>query len=133
MKTVYITALIAAISSPPAALAQFVPTLRSDGSSVCPEQPAQPDWIENINIREAHKGHLVQMMYRAEGLLAVSETGSCTCNTRFPSWEGAQEYFYEHYADMERWEVLKKTSEYRKTVNEHSNLAKSICEQEGNW
>ncbi|MCV6825970.1 MULTISPECIES: hypothetical protein [Rhodobacterales] len=129
--TLIIATLVSAVAS--GAAAQFIPTLGSDTPRVCPDQPAQPEWIENIEPREAHTGHLVQMMYRAQGLQAVAEAGSCSCETRFPSWDKAQEYYFEHYSALERFEVQQRTSEYRRAANDARKIAQPICELENNW
>ncbi|MEN8950650.1 hypothetical protein [Planktotalea arctica] len=129
----FLTVLSVGIAAPLVAAAQFVPTLETDPHEVCPDRPAQPDWIENIDVREAHFGNLVQMMYRAQGLQAVSESEECTCETRFPSWDAAQKYYYVHYADLDRWEVLEMIAEYRQIARDHRQIAKPICEEQGNW
>ena len=128
---IFATALMISLSS--TALAQFVPTLGENTPRACPQQPQEPDWIANIDIREAHKGNLVQLMYRAQGLEAVATSNDCSCETRFPSWEAAQQYYYEHYAGLERWEVLEKLDEYRRAANAHRKIAQPMCEQQGNW
>ncbi len=133
MRNIFVAVLVMAVASPMTGVAQFVPTLGSDVPRVCPQQPGEPNWIEDIDIREAHKGNLVQMMYRAQGMQAVSESGDCSCESRFPSWDAAQKHYYEHYADLERWEVLEKIDEYRRIASGHRKVAKPLCEQQGNW
>ena len=132
MKRLIFVATLAVVA-PLSATAQFLPTLGSDAPRICPEQPPRPDWIENIKPREAHKGQLVQMMYRAQGMQAVTESGSCGCDTRFPSWDAAQEYYYEHYARLERYDTQQRTAEYRRTANDLGKIARPICELENNW
>lgn len=118
--------------SPVAAAAQFVPTLDS-APRVCPDRPPRPDWIVNADVREAHKMNLVQEMYRAQSLQAVVEAGECSCETRFPSWDDASAYYFEHYSGLSRHEILDRTSEYRRTANELRQEAMPICESQGNW
>lgn len=130
MKTIMF--LAALVISPIQAAAQFVPTLDSQ-PRVCPDQPPQPDWMENADVRDAHKVILVQQMYRAQGLRAVVESGDCTCSTRFPSWEHASGYYLENYAGLDRHEILARTSEYSRIANELRLQAKDICEAQGNW
>ncbi len=121
------------VVAPLSATAQFLPAVGTDAPRICPDQPARPDWIENIAPREAHKGQLVQMMYRAQGMQAVAESGSCGCDTRFPTWESSQEYYYEHYSALERYDTQQRTAEYRRTANDFSKIARPICELENNW
>ncbi len=130
MKTFLIFAAL--IISPIQAVAQFVPTLDS-APRVCPDQPPQPDWMENADIRDAHKVILVQVMYRAQSMQAIVETGDCSCETRFPSWEDASEYYLENYADLDRHEILARTSDYLRTASELRRIAMPICKAVGNW
>ena len=84
MKSTLLVALALAVTAPLTATAQFIPTLGSDTPRICPEQPPRPDWIENINFRDADKAILVQEMYRAQSMQAVADTGDCSCETRYP-------------------------------------------------
>ena len=84
MKSTLLVALALAVTAPLTATAQFIPTLGSDTPRICPEQPPRPDWIENINFRDADKAILVQEMYRAQSMQAVADTGDCSCETRHP-------------------------------------------------
>jgi len=130
----YMTALVLAIATPIVATAQFVPTIgTAQEFEFCADRPLRPEWIENIEPREAHKGQLVQMMYRAQSLSAVVESNSCPCQIRFPAWDEAQEYYYEHYSGLERFDTMQQTSQYRRTANDYSKIAKPICELENNW
>lgn len=133
MQANILTIFTLVVLMPAPTTAQFVPTLGNDTPRICPNQPAQPEWIENIEPREAHTGHLVQMMYRSEGLQAVVEANSCACEIRYPSWDNAQNYYFEHYSALERFEVLQQTSSYRLLANDARKTAQPICEQEGNW
>lgn len=124
--------LMSAVAS--GAAAQFIPTIGEEPVyEFCQDRPARPEWIENIEPKEAHYGQLVQMMYRAQSLRAVVESGECSCETRYPSWDDAQVYYYEHYSDLERWEVLERTNEYSRSANEFRRAARPVCEAAGNW
>lgn len=114
--------------------AQFVPTLGSDTPRVCPDQPPQPDWIENIAPRDAHRGNLVQEIYRAQSMQAVADAEDCSCGIRFPSWEAAEAVYAERYSGIkDRWEIIGLTSEFSQTANDLRRIAKPICEDQGNW
>lgn len=132
MKNLIFAATLAVVV-PLDATAQFLPTAETGAPRICPDQPARPDWIENIDPRDAHKGQLVQMMYRAQGMQAVVDAGSCGCETRFPSWDVAQEYYLENYARLERYDTQQRTAEYRRIANDYSKIARPICELESNW
>lgn len=114
------------------ASAQFVPTL--DGQDrVCPGRPQQPAWIEAGDVRDAHKGRLVQEMYRAQSLRAVTESGDCSCASRFPSWTSAESDYLATYAGLDRHAILAATSDYKRTANGYRQEAMAICRAQGNW
>ncbi|ATG37966.1 MAG: hypothetical protein HEP70_19285 [Rhodobiaceae bacterium] len=124
--------LCLALSIPTAAAAQFVPSAGS-APRICPNRIAMPDWLVNFDVKDAHKINLVQEMYRAQSMTAIVETGDCSCETRFPSWTAASDYYFAHYAGMNRHEILERTSEYRRTANEQRRAAQPVCEAQGNW
>ena len=89
--------------------------------------------MQNITVREAYKRVLVQDIYRAQNIERIVETGSCTCDTRFPAWEAAETEFRERFATTERWEMLAASDTYNRRVNALRPDAMAICETEGNW
>lgn len=100
---------------------------------VCPEQPPEPEWMQNIDIRESYKRLLVQQIYRAQSMQRIVDAQSCECHARFPSWEAAEAVFLETYATSEYWDVMEATSEFRRKANELRVEAMPICEVAGNW
>ena len=134
MKRLVITAGIVACSIAAAPVsAQFKVTLGSETPRVCPDQPPQPAWVDDIPLRESHNKVLIQQMYRAQSMQAVAESGDCSCQTRFPSWASVETTFLETYARLDRWGATERTEEYRELANEHRKTAKPICEEQGNW
>lgn len=124
-------ALLAGAST---AQAQLQPTLGGDAMRVCPDRPPRPDWIETVSPRDAHRANLVQQIYRAQNLRAVAESGTCSCETRYPSWATADAHFDENYAAIEeRWGIIARILEYRDAANAYRRIAMPICEAEGNW
>jgi hypothetical protein len=89
--------------------------------------------MQNITVREAYRRVLVQDIYRAQNLERIVETGSCTCDTRFPSWEAAETEFRERFNTAERWEMLEASDTYNRRANALRPDAMAICEAEGNW
>jgi len=132
MKTALIFVAIAAAGYPAAAERNLVPSLDS-ASDVCINRPAEPEWMQNITVREAYKRVLVQDIYRAQNLEHIVETGSCTCDTRFPTWEAAETEFRERFATAERWEMLLASDTHNRRANALRPEAMAICEAEGNW
>ena len=132
MRTALLVFSIAVAGFPAAAERDLVPSLDS-ASDVCINRPAEPEWMQNITVREAYKRVLVQDIYRAQNLERIVETGSCSCGTRFPSWEAAETEFRERFAKTERWEMLEASDTYNRRANALRPDAMTICEAEGNW
>ncbi|WP_300038525.1 hypothetical protein [uncultured Roseobacter sp.] len=110
----------------------LVPTL-GRSFNVCPDRAAEPVWMQEIPLRQAYQRVLVQDIYRAQNLERVVESGSCDCETRFPSWDAAEAVFREVHASDERWEMLEASDAYNRRANEVRLEAKAICEAAGNW
>jgi hypothetical protein len=110
----------------------LVPTLERS-FDVCPDRPAEPLWMQEIPLRQVYHRVLVQDIYRAQNLERIVETGSCDCDTRFPSWDAAEAVFRERYASDERWEMLQASEGYNRRANTARLEAQAICEAAGNW
>ncbi|MEH6739025.1 MAG: hypothetical protein V7695_10850, partial [Sulfitobacter sp.] len=76
------------IAPPLVAERNLIPSLESI-PDVCSERPNEPDWMQNIALRDAYQRVLVQDIYRAQNMERVVETKSCDCATRFPTWDSA--------------------------------------------
>lgn len=132
MRNALLCISITVVGFPAAAERDFVPSLDST-SDVCIDRPAEPEWMQNITVREAYKRVLVQDIYRAQNLERIVETGSCTCDTRFPSWEAAETEFRERFNTAERWEMLEASDTYNRRANALRPDAMAICDAVGNW
>jgi len=110
----------------------LVPTLENQ-PDVCPDQPPEPQWMQDIDVRESHKRLLIQQIYRAQSMQRIVEARSCECPTRYPSWKAAEGVFVEHFAASDYWDIVEATSEYRRQANELRREAVPICEAAGNW
>lgn len=119
-------------ATPSFAERNLVPTL-DRRFTVCPDRPAEPVWMQDIPLRQAYQRVLVQDIYRAQNLERIVETGSCDCETRFPSWDAAEAVFRERYASDERWEMLQASDAYNRRANAARTAAKAICDAAGNW
>ena len=132
-RTLTLTALALSLAAAPAlADRNLVPTLERS-FDVCPDRPAEPVWMQEIPPRQVYHRVLVQDIYRAQNLERIVETGSCACETRFPSWEAAEAVFRERYASDERWEMLQASEVYNHRANAARLAAQAICEAAGNW
>ena len=110
----------------------LIPTLDNQ-PDVCPDQPPEPQWMQNIDVRESHKRLLIQQIYRAQSMERIVEAQNCECATRYPSWDNAESVYVERYASSEYWDIVEATSEYRRQANELRREAMPICEAAGNW
>jgi hypothetical protein len=119
-------------AAPAGAERNLVPTLERS-FDVCPDRPAEPLWMQEIPLRQVYHRVLVQDIYRAQNLERIVETGSCDCDTRFPSWEAAEAEFRARYASDERWEMLQASEGYNRRANAARREAQAICEAAGNW
>ncbi|MEM8635209.1 MAG: hypothetical protein AAGF33_09560 [Pseudomonadota bacterium] len=110
----------------------LVPTMERD-FEFCQDRPAQPDWIETLPVREAYKGLVIQTIYRAQSVERVVTAGECSCDTRFPAWDGAVQHFNDRYLSGDRNELREANTTYLERFNELRTAARTICEQEGHW
>ena len=110
----------------------LIPTL-DNPPDVCPDQPPEPQWMQNIAVRESHKRLLIQQIYRAQSMQRIVEGQNCECATRYPSWDDAETVYVEHFAASEYWDIVEATSTYRRQANELRREAMPICEAAGNW
>jgi len=132
----YVLAILAFVLGqavlPSAAERNLVPSLEQS-FEICPDRPAEPEWMQNIPLRQAYQRVLVQDIYRAQNLERIVETDSCACGTRFPTWDEAEAAYRENHTSDERWEMLQASDRYNRRANEVRPTAKAICEAEGNW
>ena len=129
--SIFLVALIA--SAPSSAWPQgLVPTLESE-FEVCQSRPLQPQWIDDLPSREAFKGAVIQMIYRAESYQRVVEAGECSCETLYPTWDNAVQRFNDTYLNADRNTLREARNEFRDQANEVRDAAKAICEEAGNW
>jgi hypothetical protein len=97
----WLTIVLGLIATPLMAERNLVPTLESI-PDVCPERPAEPEWLHNIAFRDAYRRVLMQDIYRAQNMERVVETGSCDCATLFPTWDTAEGSFRDNHANADR-------------------------------
>ena len=128
----WLTAVLGLIAPPSIAERNLVPGLESI-PDVCPERPTEPDWMENIALRDAYQRVLVQDIYRAQNMERIVETESCDCATRFPTWDTAEGTFRENHANKDRSEMLQASGTYNRRANDLRPQAQTICEVAGNW
>ena len=127
-------AVLAISLFPVSAVAQLVPTPTEQVSSTCPSRPAEPVIIQNMGFRDAHRILFIRDMYRAYTFNTVVETGSCSCDQRYPAWEPVVQYYLEHYAGIEdRHELAEHAQSYTATIEAYRSSARDICLAAGTW
>jgi hypothetical protein len=134
-RTLPLTVLALSLSltaAPAVAERNLVPSLERS-FDVCPDWPEEPLWMQEIPLRQVYHRVLVQDIYRAQNLERIVETGSCDCETRFPSWEAAEAEFRERYVGDARWEMLQASEGYNRRANAARPEAEAICTAAGNW
>ena len=115
------------------AFAQLVPEA-VETSEVCPNRSSEPEIIADLDVRESHKRILVQRMYRAAAFQDIVDTGRCTCEVRFPSWDVAVDYYLENYSRIDdQYEVQQITKTYRLSIAANRAKVRELCQTQGNW
>ena len=132
VRLTWLTVALGLIAPPLVAERNLIPSPENI-PDVCSERPNEPDWMENIALRDAYQRVLVQDIYRAQSIERIVEKGSCDCALRFPSWDSAEGTFRENHADADRSEMLQASDIYNHRANELRPQAQSICEAAGNW
>lgn len=123
----------ACILSPTLAISQgLVPTLERE-FDVCQNRPLQPQWIDDLPSREAFKGAVIQMIYRAQSYQRVVEAGDCSCETLYPTWDTAVQRFNDTYLNSDRNQLREARNDFRDQANDMRGAAKALCEEAGNW
>lgn len=132
MKRTLQTATIAIAFSATSSSGQTAPG--NSDYSYCLDRPEEPEVIQSISIKEAHKRILAQRLYLASALRTVAETGECSCANLFPPWDFAVEEYLTRYSNVDdRWTILEATSEYRRIAAETRKEIRGICVEQGNW
>ena len=132
VRLTWLAVVLGLIAPPVWAERNLIPSLENI-PDICSERPNEPDWMENIVLRDAYQRVLVQDIYRAQSIERIVETGSCDCATRFPTWNSAEGTFRENHADADRSEMLQASNTYNRRANELRPQAQAICESAGNW
>ena len=130
--TIVTALLLGLIAQPSLAENDLIPSLERD-YDICPDRPLEPEWMQQIPLREAFQRVLVQDIYRAQSMERIVAMGECTCAIRFLAWDEAVTTFHDNYSDAERWEMLEASDIYNRHANDLRLDAKAICEAAGNW
>jgi len=123
----------ATVLSPAMAPAQgLVPTMDRE-YEFCQDRPTEPDWMQNLHVRESYKRLLIQSIYRLESYQRVADVGDCTCDTLFPSWTEAVQRFNDNYLHLEQFESMQTRRDFENQGTALRRSVRELCEAEGNW
>ena len=131
-QTIVTALLLGLIAQPSFAENNLIPSMERD-YDICPDRPLEPEWMQQIPLRDAYQRVLVQDIYRAQSMERIVATGECACAIRFPVWDEAVTTFHDNYADAERWGMLEASDTYNRRANDLRPEAMAICEAAGNW
>jgi hypothetical protein len=133
MKTFMYFLIATAVFSPATAFPQgLVPTLDSE-YEFCQDRPTEPEWMQNLHVRESYKRLLIQSIYRLKSYQRAAEVDDCTCGTLFPQWTDAVQHFNDNYLHLERFESLQVRRDFQTQSNVLRQSVKELCVAEGNW
>ena len=139
MKHLVILAMFCAVSG--TAIAQTAPavsndltvTLAPDKYRICNDRPDRPVWMDELHPREAFKALTLMDLYELRAWEQIVEAGDCACETRFPSWDAAEEEYLTSYDQAPSPEHTSAQREIRKHRNDLRHAVEEICEAQGNW
>lgn len=133
MKIVTSILLATAIFATAGAYAQgLVPTLDRE-YEFCENRPEEPQWLQDIHVRENYKRLLVQAIYRFQSYDRVEQAGDCSCDTLYPSWDTAVQVFNDNYLHLERRDAMDTRREFQDRSNDLRQSQRDVCEPIGHW
>lgn len=99
----------------------------------CPDREDRPEWLENLDAREADRGLLLMRIYEARNYERIVATGDCSCDVKAPPWDAAEAEYFEDYAALDLQAQDQAESDFRRLKNEFRREARRICTEQGNW
>lgn len=100
---------------------------------ICNDRPARPTWMDEVHPREAYKAITVMDLYEIRAWQAITQSGDCGCDVRFPTWDTSNTEYQQGYSGLTqaehsalRRELIEQRKQLEPTVRE-------ICEEQGNW
>jgi len=139
----FLMAALLLLTAPATALAQAeswsdltLPDLNAAPGAVgtCAAQIAanpMPPWTEELPIRQNWKTALLIQIYRETNARAVLESGQCTCDLWFPSWDAADAIYQDRYAALSYEEQLQATREHRRQYMSMAQDMRALCRAVG--
>ena len=129
---VMLAAPLAAQTSPQVTIDLTV-TIAPQQYRICNDRPARPTWMDQVHPREAYRANTVMELYEIRAWEAITQSGDCGCDVRFPTWDTSNNEYQQSYSGLTqaehsalRRELIEKRKQLEPTVRE-------ICETQGNW
>jgi hypothetical protein len=127
-----LAAPLAAQTSPPVTNDLTV-TMSPQQYRICNDRPARPTWMDEVHPREAYKANTVMELYEIRAWEAITESGDCGCDVRFPSWDASNTEYQQSYAGLSQAEHSALRRELIETRKQLESPVREICEAQGNW
>jgi hypothetical protein len=139
MRKITLAAVVTLLAAPLAA--QTSPQVTNDLTvtitpqqyRICNDRPARPTWMDEVHPREAYKANTAMELYEIRAWEAITESGDCGCDVRFPTWDASNTEYQQSYSGLTqaehsalRRELIEKRKQLEFSVRE-------ICEAQGNW
>jgi hypothetical protein len=129
---ILLAAPLAAQTSPPVTNDLTV-TMSPQQYRICNDRPARPTWMDEVHPREAYGATTVMEVYEIRAWEAISESGDCGCDVRFPSWDASNTEYQQRYAGFSQAEHSALRRELIETRKQLESTVREICEAQGNW
>lgn len=100
---------------------------------ICNDRPARPAWMGELHPREAYKALTMMDLYELRAWERIAETGVCSCEVRFPEWDGADKEYQERFYALAQPDHTALRLEWVETRKSLEASVRQICEGQGNW
>lgn len=137
MRKPILAVMLAALAGP--LVAQTSPPISNDLTvdmspqkyRICNDRPARPTWMDEINPREAYKARTMMRLYELRSWQAITSSGDCGCDIRFPAWDAASAEYEERFATSTQAEHTQARLTLRDQQNQIAREVQDICEAQG--
>ena len=100
---------------------------------ICNDRPARPTWMVEAPLREAYKVTALMEFYEIRAWEVIVSTGDCSCNMRFPAWDGAADEYRQQYASLNQAKHSMLRLKWIGRRKQLEPMVREICDAQGNW
>ena len=108
-------------------------TMATQPYRICNDRPARPTWMDEVHPRESYKALTLMRLYELRSWEAITATGDCGCDVRFPSWDAASREYEDRFATSTQAEHTQTRLALRDQQNLIAPDVQDLCEAQGNW